>query len=63
MGVRTSGWFPYWDRGEDLRESIGRSGPCVMRFRMKIRKDLHDGGRFNEGASRWENTHASENGQ
>ena len=51
MDVGASRWFPYWDRREDLRESIGHSGPCVMRFGMKIRKDLY-GGWFDEGGSR-----------
>ena len=61
MDIRASRWFPYRDGGEDLGEGIGRSRPCVMRFGMKIRKDLYRD-RSDKGGSRQEGkTHASEN--
>jgi len=62
MDIRAPGWFPHRDGREDLGEGIGSSGPCVMRFRTKIWKDL-DRGKLGREGSRWGGkTHASEDG-
>jgi len=63
MDIRASGGLPDGDGREDLGEGIGCSRARVMRFRMKIWKDLYGGG-LDKGRSMEEGkTHASEDGQ